>query len=482
MKARANAEAGAGAAARFDLLIAGATALTADPARPCIEAACIGVRDGRIAWIGDAPPPGATATRTLDGTGHVATPGFVNVHTHSVLTLVRGVAADLGFAPSYTPGIPKASDLDEEQACALARLGVMEALLAGSTVIGDHFTHADSTTAAVADLGPRIAASWRILDVDFDRVARSREWVHDPAIGQALLERGLALADRWAGHPRVTVQLAAHAADTCSDALLAQVARHAGQRQLRVNTHLGQSQAEVDRVRARKGRTSTQAMEEAGLLNDRLIAGHCIYVTPDDAARLAAAGAHVAHIPKCNAASGRLAPLPMLRRAGLNIALATDTQHGDMVELMRWALATARIQEGKVDDTWQPADVFHMATQGGADALGLGHRLGSLTVGKDADIVLLDASRPHWVPLTDPLGTLVHTGQGRDVRTVIVAGEIVVEQGRPLRADLSSLCEQAGRVARQVWDKARARNGGQEAGLRRPGRAGPDARLGLAGR
>ncbi|WP_254925988.1 amidohydrolase family protein [Bordetella genomosp. 11] len=439
----------------FDLMIAGVTALTADPVRPCIEHACIGVRDGRIAWIDDAPPPGATATRTLDGAGRVATPGFVNVHTHSVLTMVRGVAADLGFAPSYTPGIPKASHLDDEQACALARLGAMEALLAGSTVIGDHFTHADSTTDAIAGLGARIAASWRILDVDFDRVARRREWVHEPAIGESLLERGLQLADRWAGHPRVSVQLAAHAADTCSDRLLARIADHAGRRGLRVNTHLGQSQAEVDRVHARSGKTSTQVMDEAGLLNDRLIAGHCIYVTPEDAARLAAAGVHVAHIPKCNAASGRLAPTPMLRRAGLNMALATDTQHGDMIELMRWALATARIQEGKVDESWQPADVFHMATQGGADAMGWGDRLGSLTVGKEADIVLLDADRPHWVPLTNPVGTLVHTGQGRDVETVIVAGQVVVEQGRPVHADLERICEDGRRAARQVWDKAR---------------------------
>lgn len=439
----------------FDLMITGATALTADPARPCIDNACIGVRDGRIAWIDAAPPAGARAAHTLDGAGRVATPGFVNVHTHGVLTLVRGVAADLGFAPSYTPGIPKASDLDDEQACALARLGAMEALLAGSTVIGDHFTHADSTTAAIAGLGARIAASWRILDVDFDRVARQREWVHEPAIGDALLAHGLELADRWAGHDRVTVQLAAHAADTCSDRLLAEIAREGERRGLRINTHLGQSQAEVDRVHARTGKTSTQVMDQAGLLNDRLIAGHCIHVTPDDAARLAAAGAHVAHIPKCNAASGRLAPTPMLRRAGLNIALATDTQHGDMIELMRWALATARIQEGKVDQAWQPADVFHMATQGGADALGLGDRLGSLTVGKEADIVLLNAARPHWVPLTQPIGTLVHTGQGRDVETVIVAGRIVVDGGRPLLADLDEICQEGARAARAVWTAVR---------------------------
>ncbi|WP_454692105.1 amidohydrolase family protein [Achromobacter aloeverae] len=439
--------------APLDLLVTGATILTADPSRPCLESGCLGILDGRIAWLDAAPPPqGAKAT--LDAAGRLMTPGFVNVHTHSVLTMVRGVAADLGFAPSYTPGIPKASDLTPEQACAFARLGALEALLAGSTVIGDHFTHADVTTGAIAALGPRLAASWRILDVDFDRVARDGEWVHDLDAGMRLLEQGLRLADDWAGHPRVTVQLAAHAADTCSDALLAAIAEAARARDLRVNTHLGQSRAEVERVHARGGKTSAQVFEEAGLLDDRLIAGHCIYVDENDARRMARAGVHVAHIPKCNAASGRLAPTPMLRRAGLNMALATDTQHGDMIEVMRWALATARIQEGKVSEQWQPEHVFHMATQGGANAMGLGAELGSLTVGKAADLVLLDARRPHLVPLTRPVGTLVHTGQGRDVDTVIVGGEIVVRDGRPVHADLEAVCAEATEAARALWAAA----------------------------
>ena len=113
-----------------------------------------------------------------------------------------------------------------------------------------------------------------------------------------------------------------------------------------------------------------EVLEETGLLNHRLMGGHCIYVSHSDVERMAKAGAHAVHIPKCNATSGRLAPTPMLQRAGVNIALATDTQHGDMVELMRWALVTARVQEGGVDAHWQPHHVFHMATMGGARVLG----------------------------------------------------------------------------------------------------------------
>lgn len=434
----------------FDLLLLDAVALTADAARPEIRDCAIGIRDGRIAWIDSRPPEQYEARRTLRLPGHFITPGFVNVHTHSILTMVRGVAADLGFAPSYTPGIPKGTQVNAGQARALARLGALEALLFGSTLIGDNFVHADVATEAMADLGLRLAPSWRIHDVDFARVAHG-DWHHDPAIGRRTLEAGLALHERWKGHPRVRVNLAAHAVDTCSNGFLQEIALASQAHGMRVSTHLGQSRVEVDRVRERTGRSSTEVLEDCGLLNDRLMGGHCIYLSEADAARMAAAGAHAVHIPKCNATSGRLAPTPMLKRAGVNIALATDTQHGDMVELMRWALVTARVQEGRVDEQWQPRDVFHMATLGGARALGLEGEIGSLECGKTADLVVFNANRPHLRPHVNPLGNLVHTGQGSDVRMVIVDGEVLVEDGRPTRADMEAVCAEAEAAARDLW-------------------------------
>ncbi|MBB3180907.1 amidohydrolase family protein [Variovorax sp. Sphag1AA] len=435
---------------QFDLLILGATALTAEASRPEIRDAAIGVRDGRIAWLDAAPPEHWEAKRTLRLPDHFVTPGFVNVHTHSILSMVRGVAADLGFAPSYTPGIPKGTQVNAQQARALARLGALEALLQGSTLVGDNFVHADVGTEAMAELGMRLAPSWRIHDVDFARVAHG-DWCYDAAIGSATLEAGLALYERWKGHSRVRVNLAAHAVDTCSDGFLREVAAAAEAHGLRVSTHLGQSKVEVERVRERTGKTSTEALLDAGLLNERLMGGHCIYVSESDARKMAEAGAHAVHIPKCNAASGRMAPTPMLKRMGVNIALATDTQHADMVELMRWALATARVQEGGVSDEWQPSHVFHMATLGGARALGQQGDIGSLVVGKAADLVVFDARRPHLRPHVNPLGLIVHTGQGRDVRMVVVEGEVLVEDGLPTRVDMETVCAEAEAAARELW-------------------------------
>ncbi|MBP2231120.1 5-methylthioadenosine/S-adenosylhomocysteine deaminase [Azospirillum agricola] len=439
----------------LDLLLTGVLALTGEAANSLIDDAAIGIRDGRITHLAPASDPCPEARRTRHLPGRLVTPGFVNAHLHAVLVMVRGVAADLGFAPSYTPGVPKGTDATPDEARALARLGAVEALLSGSTLVCDHFVHAEATLDAIAELGLRVHAGWRVHDVDFSRVAQG-EWRFDAAIGEDLLRRTLDLHDRWHGAKdgRIQVQMAAHAPDTCSPGFLRTLAAEAAARGMRVNTHLAQSRVEVERVKAATGLGPAALLEETGLLNDRLLATHCLYVDEADIARLARAGAHAVHVPKCNAASGRLAPTPALKAAGVNLALCTDTQHGDMVEAMRWALATARIRQGGVTADWQPADVFRMATLGGARAVGMADDIGTLTLGKKADLVVFDTRRPHLRPLVNPLGTLVHTGQGRDVEMVLVDGETLVEDGRPVRADLERICTEADKAARALWARA----------------------------
>jgi 5-methylthioadenosine/S-adenosylhomocysteine deaminase len=125
-----------------------------------------------------------------------------------------------------------------------------------------------------------------------------------------------------------------------------------------------------------------------------------------------------------------------------------------MVELMRWALGTARVQTGRVDDGWQPEHVFAMATRNGALALGLERELGTLEAGKKADLVVFDFRRPHLVPAQDPLGNLVHTAQGRDIVAVYVDGRCVAEDGRPTQVDLDQVMADARRTIRKLWRQA----------------------------
>src|SRR5207245_1714688 len=210
----------------YDLVLREVTALTVDPARPLIEDAVIAIRDHRLAVVTSASevPRDVTAARTLTLPGRVVTPGFVNVHTHAILTMCRGMAEDMGFAPAYTPGVPKGSDVRPDEARALARLGALEALLFGSTLINDTYVHADVTVSAMAEIGGRVVTCGRIHDVDFTKVADGR-WEHDAKIGDETLGAALALAERWQGEAdgRIGAQLSPHAPDTCSDSLLRRV-------------------------------------------------------------------------------------------------------------------------------------------------------------------------------------------------------------------------------------------------------------------
>jgi 5-methylthioadenosine/S-adenosylhomocysteine deaminase len=439
----------------FDLLLTGATVLTVDPSDKVHENASIGINGNRIAYVG--PPQDFNSKKTLDLPGRVVTPGFVNVHTHAILTMVRGVAEDLGFAPAYTPGIPHGHDVTPEEAYALSRLGASEALLFGSTLINDTYVHADLTMEAMGSLGLRVYSCGRIHDADFSLIGDGR-WEHHTSIGQKTLGEAMRLAEKWHGkeNGRLGVQLAAHAPDTCSDDFLREIRKAAEAKGLRVNTHLAQSKTEVKQVLARSGKTPAQLLEDVGLLNERLTAAHCIHMDDADLARCGRARINVAHVPKGNATGGTIAPTVKLRAHGARLALGTDNMHADMVEIMRWALAMARVQEGKVGDAWQPRNVLRMATMEGARAMGLESEIGSIEIGKKADLVALDFRRPHLYPAVNPTGTLVHTAQGRDVEMVIVDGRIVVEDGELVLAKCASIVADAERAAHALWARATA--------------------------
>ena len=378
----------------------------------------------------------------------------MNVHTHALLCVLRGVSEDMGFAPAYTRGVPHGHDIRPDEAVALARLGALEAMLFGCTLVNDSYVHADLTLPAMLELGLRVHASPRIHDVDFTRVHEGR-WNHRTEIGERSLRAALDLGERWHGGAsgRAGVQLAPHAPDTCSRDLLAAVREARDAAGLRVSTHLAQTAIEVERVRARDGLSPPQLLDEVGLLDECLLAAHCIFVDDGDLERVGRARIHVAHPPKVNAIGGYRPPISRLRRAGARLALATDAMYMDMIESMRWALATGRTEAGRVSEEWQPAHVFEMATRGGAAAMGLESEIGMLAAGRKADLVVIDSRRPHLRPLRDPLGTLVHTCQGRDVEHVLVDGRLVVEDGLPTAVDPVRVVDEAERAARALWTR-----------------------------
>lgn len=437
-----------------DLLLHAGLALLGDDPGGVLRDAGIVVDAGRIVAIGpyaglaQGNAPRYAPRRRLGSPGHIALPGLVNTHNHTPLALVRGMVEDRGFAPAYLAGVPQGDALSAEQAYLLARLGVYELLRFGTTTYVDFYRHPDALARAAAEAGLRAFIGGRIMDAAPTRLGHG-ERRHDPARRRAMLAETEDFLAGWTGRePRITPVLGPHAADTCSTDLLREVAALAEATGLGVHTHLHQSPGEVEVVLAREGCRPVALFERLGLLGPRLLAGHCIWMEPEDIARFGAAGATVAHAPIGNAAHGAIAPARALEAAGARISLCTDSKSGDMFEAMRCAVQVARIRGAGF--AFGAAQALRWATRGGAAVLGL-EDVGALLPGWRADIVLLDATMPNLRPLLDGPGLVVHSANGGNVDCVLVEGELLLEGGRPCRFDADEVVASAQAVAQRLW-------------------------------
>lgn len=438
-----------------DLLIGGDLVLTLDEQGRVLRNGALAVSGGRIVDIGPAAALEArwSAATHVDGKGRLVIPGLVNVHNHTPLMITRGMIEDIGFAPMYTPGIPQGHWLDADDAYALSSLGMYELLRAGCTTVVDYYRYPSSCARAAAELGLRAVIAGRVHDADPAALAVGR-YEHRVEVGKASLRENAELIERWNGHDggRIRCDWAPHAPDTCSDDLLREVGRLAEAHGGNLHTHLAQLPIEVEAVQARSGMTPARLLDKLGLLNERLIAAHCIHMERADIELCGKAGITVAHAPIGNAKGGRIAPIVELRDAGARIALCTDTFSGDLIEAMRWSIAMQRIdRQGNVLDA---RTVLDWGTREGAAALGMGNEIGSLEIGKRADIVLLDNRSPSLAPLIDGYGVLVHSASGRDVDTVIVGGRIVLTGGQPANVDGAEIVTRAQAVADRLWQRA----------------------------
>ena len=442
-----------------DLVVEHALILALDDAGSTVADGAVAVAGDRIAALGPSGEiaRGFRGRETIDARGGILLPGLVNVHNHTPLMITRGMVEDLGHAPAYTPGIPQGPALGFEEVLALSRLGAYELLRAGSTTVVDYYLHPKALAEALVELGLRGVVGGRILDVDMAAVARGGERRHDPAVGRATLVEAMDLAAAYADHSsgRIRCDLAPHAPDTCSADLLREVCDLAERSEGCVHTHLGQSRDEVEWVRARDGLSPVELLEECGLLDERLIAAHCIFLDPADVARAGGSGLTVAHAPIGNLRAGNVAPVLDLEAAGARIALCTDTMSGDLFEAMRTAIASARVRaggDGSIEATGLDArKALVWATRAGGSALGLGDEIGSIEAGKKADLVLLDSAAPNLAPVVDGYGIVVHSGSGHDVDTVVVDGRVRLRAGRPVGFDGEGIVADAQAVADRQW-------------------------------
>ena len=370
---------------------------------------------------------------------HVLIPGLVNAHTHAAMTLLRGIADDVPLRPWLTDHIwPREGRfVSGDFVYDGTLIGAAEMLRGGITCCNDMYFHPDAAARAYEAAGMRALVGVPILDFPTPYAADA----------DAYLQRGLAARDAFKHSPRLTFALAPHAPYTVGDATWRKIVMYAGQLELPIETHVAETRAEVEEARAQTGSAPLARLARLGATGPDFIAIHAVHLDAADIDLLATHGCHVVHCPASNMklASG-IAPVTALRARGINVALGTDgaasNNRLDVLGEMRLASLIAKAATG--DAAALPAaEVLHMATLGGARALGLGDTTGSLVPGKQADIAAIDLSGVQALPVYDPVSHIVHVAERADVSHVWVAGAPVVADRALLALDVAALVARA---------------------------------------
>ena len=424
-----------------DILIHAQWVLPVDAADRVLADHALAIGEGRIlALVPSVEARGAIQARqTLELPGHVLIPGLINAHTHSPMTLMRGLADDLPLMTWLNEHIWPAERrwVDADFVAAGTRLAALEMLRSGTTCFNDMYFYPEVTAAAVAEAGMRALVGMIVLDFP----TNFAEGVDD------YLRKGLELHERFRGHPLIRTAFAPHSPYAVSDGALARVQTLADELEVQVHIHLHETHDEVFQSLRDHGQRPLARLERLGLVGPGLIAVHMTQVEEAEMARLARAGAHVVHCPQSNLklASG-FCPVARLLAAGVNVALGTDGAASnndlDMLSELRVAALLGKGVAGSASAVPARA-ALRMATIDAARALGMDAEIGSLEPGKAADLVALDLRDPDTQPLYHPLSQLVYAASRSQVRHVWVAGRQLVRDGVALTLDRDAILAQA---------------------------------------
>ncbi|MBK1734525.1 N-ethylammeline chlorohydrolase [Halorhodospira abdelmalekii] len=426
---------------RVDSLIHARWVIPVEPAETILEGHGVAVHDGRIVAIApnDELRRRYSAEHCYERPEHVVIPGLINAHTHSAMTLLRGLADDLPLMTWLTEHIWPAEQrwVGEAMVRDGSSLAIGEMLRGGITCFNDMYFFPEQTALAAREAGMRAVLGMIMISVP-------SAYADTP---QAYLERGLAFHEQFKDDPLITPIFSPHAPYTVETEWLEQVRDHAERLQVPIHMHVHETADEVEGSLEQTGQRPLQRLEALGLLSPRLLAIHATQLTEAEIEALAAAGAHVVHCPESNLklASG-FCPVAALQRAGVNVALGTDSAASnndlDLIGEMRTAALLGKAVAG--DAAALPAaDVLRMATLNGARALGIDDQVGSLRPGKQADLCAVELSDLSLRPIYNPLSQLIYAATREHVSDVWVAGQPLLHERRLTTLDGDHLCERA---------------------------------------
>lgn len=387
----------------------------------------------RIASV-DKMPEGFAADKVIDAENKLVMPGLTNCHTHTYMALFRNLADDVAFDEwLFRRVMPLEDKLTPEDAYWGAMLSCTEMLKTGTTSFLDMHMFQGKTAQAAVDSGIRGVISRGLVGEGND------------AGGAARIREALEEAEQFKDCPTLSFMLGPHAIYTCDTDYLGIVMETAKQHNLPLHIHLSETRYEVSECIKNHGCSPVKYLNNMGFFDQHTVAAHCVHVDEEDRRILAEKGVFAALNPKSNMKLGNgFAPVAQMLEQGVNTCLGTDSAaSNNSLDLFSEMNFTALIHKGTAESAQSVSaqQVLKMATSGGAAALGLS--CGKLEVGRLADIVLLDLNRPQFCPRHNLPAALCYSANGSEVDTVLVGGNVVVEQGKLTQFDETEIYRKA---------------------------------------
>lgn len=439
-----------------EVILRGGTILTVD-SNWRIETGDVASRDGEIVQIGGEYAPQDRDFEIIDAEGCVVMPGLVQSHIHTCQTLARGRADDLELLDWLRNVVwPYEAALEADDLAVAARLACVELILGGTTSVLDMGTvrHTDAIFEAARDAGLRATIGKAMMDSP-DTPPGLRENTEDS------LAESARLCETWNGteNDRLRYAYAPRFALSCTDDLLREAARQARQRGVRIHTHASENRDEIAEVKRRTGLDNIAYLHSLGLTGDDVCLAHCVWLNQDERRLLAETGTHLLHCPSSNAklASG-VAEIPELLEAGISVSLGCDGApcNNNLDAFFELRLAALLHKPRCGAKAMRAPLAVRMATLEGARALGLEDRIGSLELGKRADMIAVDVSGAHVIPTPDPFSAVTYACRASDVRHVVIDGRVVVRDRDLLTLDAREIISDARWRAQKIFGRVAA--------------------------
>jgi 5-methylthioadenosine/S-adenosylhomocysteine deaminase len=445
------------AGTRIDLIVAGDHVVTMDPAATVIVNGAVAIDDGVILAVGPADEINASynSEQTLAGNHRIVLPGLVNGHSHAAMTLLRGVADDLALMDWLNNYIfpAEVEFVDADFVRIGTELACWEMIRGGTTTFVDMYYYPDIIADVVDSCGMRALISATVID------QRSP----DAESAVDAIQKGSDFIGRWQGrNSRITPIFGPHANYTLNADQLRATRAAAMELGAPISIHMSESPFEVQYSKNTFGTTSIEFFESIGFFEGPTIAAHVVWPTEAEIPILAERKVGVIHNPTSNMkiASG-ISPVTDMLKAGVRVGLGTDGAASnndlDMWEEMRLASFLQKVEQMN-PEVLSASTVLNMATRGGATAIGLGDSIGSLEVGKRADLIQVAFDDVHHVPTYDVISHLVYVNDEQDVASVVVDGKILMREREILTIDTERVATEATAFAARIKSALQERN------------------------